>query len=120
MILITLNKNQRQGLNITIKRFLGLLHMIMMKKLYRQRNYLKGGADSSIIDLKVIAKSLLRLEDLKEVAIFHNHQVEIQFPVEKIYLWQERYLRFVKHWEQNYRIEPMIGLIYLIQIFTKH
>ena len=33
----------------------------------------KGGTDSSIVDLKVIAKNLLRLDDLKGVAIFHNH-----------------------------------------------
>lgn len=33
----------------------------------------KGGMDSSIVDLKVIAKKLLRLDDLKGVAIFHNH-----------------------------------------------
>lgn len=33
----------------------------------------KGATNSSVVDFKIIAKSLLKLEDVKGMAIFHNH-----------------------------------------------
>lgn len=40
----------------------------------------KGGTDFSLVDLKIIAKSLLGMEDLKGIAIFHNHPSGIPDP----------------------------------------
>lgn len=33
----------------------------------------KGATDSSIVDFKIMARTLLQLEDLKGMAVFHNH-----------------------------------------------
>lgn len=40
----------------------------------------KGGTDASVVDLRIIAKELLQLEDLKGVSIFHNHPSGVPDP----------------------------------------
>lgn len=40
----------------------------------------KGGTDYSLVDLKIIAKSLLGMEDLKGIAVFHNHPSGVPGP----------------------------------------
>lgn len=43
------------------------------EKILSAEELFKGATDSSLVDLKIIAKSLLQLEKVKGMAIFHNH-----------------------------------------------
>ena len=52
---------------------LGIIGYNSDEKVILAEELFKGGTDSSLVDLKIIAKKLLQFEDVKGTAVFHNH-----------------------------------------------
>ena len=52
---------------------LGIIGYNSDEKVILAEELFKGGTDSSLVDLKIIAKKLLQFEDVKGMAVFHNH-----------------------------------------------
>ena len=51
----------------------GMLIYNSDEKIIGTEELFKGSTDSSIVDLKIMARSLLDYQDVKGFAVFHNH-----------------------------------------------
>jgi DNA repair protein RadC len=54
------------------------------EKIIGAEELFKGSTDASIVDLKIMARSLLNYQDVKGFAVFHNHPSGNPTPSRKI------------------------------------
>lgn len=72
---------------------LGILVYDSDEKIILAEELFKGTTDASLVDLKIITKNLLQLEDAQGMAIFHNHPSGNPIPSREDIIMTERVAR---------------------------